>query len=158
MAQGSGPRYGEVTVFMDAPLTAVWDAVSDVTRIGEFSPETFEAEWLDGATGPAVGNRFRGHVNRNQSGVTYWSTCVVTDCERNRVFAFDVLAAGRPANHWRYDLEAADGGTQVTESFRLPSTLLSRIYWAVAGRWRSKTNRAGMEATLARIRDVVEQV
>ena len=29
--------------------------VSDVTRIGEFSPETFEAEWLDGATGPAVG-------------------------------------------------------------------------------------------------------
>ena len=28
---------------MDAPPAEVWDLVSDVTRIGEFSPETFEA-------------------------------------------------------------------------------------------------------------------
>ncbi len=47
--------HGEVTVNMDAPIDVVWDLVSDVTRIGEFSPETFEAEWLDDATGPAVG-------------------------------------------------------------------------------------------------------
>ena len=45
----------EVTVHMNAPAEKIWDLVSDVTRIGEYSPETFEAEWLDGATGPAVG-------------------------------------------------------------------------------------------------------
>ena len=44
-----------VTVHIDAPPEAVWDLVSDVTKIGRYSPETFEAEWLDGATGPAVG-------------------------------------------------------------------------------------------------------
>ena len=34
-------------VHVGAPPGEVWDLVSDVTRIGEFSPETFEAQWLD---------------------------------------------------------------------------------------------------------------
>ena len=55
--------------------------MSDVTNIGKFSPETFEAEWIDGATGPAVGARFRGHVKRNGKGPTYWTTCTVSECE-----------------------------------------------------------------------------
>ncbi|MSX96135.1 MAG: SRPBCC family protein, partial [Actinobacteria bacterium] len=62
----------EVTVHMNATPQQVWALVSDVTQIGRYSPETFEGEWLDGATGPAVGVRFRGHVKRNQKGPTYW--------------------------------------------------------------------------------------
>ncbi|MGZ6965640.1 MAG: SRPBCC family protein, partial [Acidimicrobiia bacterium] len=46
---------GSVTVHMAAPPQQVWELVSDVTQIGRYSPETFEAEWIDGATGPAVG-------------------------------------------------------------------------------------------------------
>ena len=38
-----------VTVHMSAPPAKVWDLVSDVTKIGRYSPETFEAEWLEGA-------------------------------------------------------------------------------------------------------------
>ena len=49
------PLGDEVTVWMDAPPAKVWDLVSDVTRIGEFSPETFEAKWTRGSTGPEVG-------------------------------------------------------------------------------------------------------
>ena len=61
--------HDSVTVHMSAPAEeVVWELVSDVTSIGKFSPETFEAEWLDGATGPAVGARFRGHVKRNGKG------------------------------------------------------------------------------------------
>jgi Polyketide cyclase / dehydrase and lipid transport len=54
-----------VTVHMAAPAAQIWELVSDVTQIGRYSPETFEAEWLDGTTGPAVGAKFRGHVKRN---------------------------------------------------------------------------------------------
>ena len=57
---------------MAAPPEKIWDLVSDVTKIGRYSPETFEAEWLDGATGPAVGAKFRGHVKRNGKGPIYW--------------------------------------------------------------------------------------
>lgn len=46
---------GSVTVHINAPSDTVWSLISDVTQIGRFSPETFEARWLDGATGPAKG-------------------------------------------------------------------------------------------------------
>ncbi|WP_420453866.1 SRPBCC family protein [Ilumatobacter sp.] len=143
---------------MHAPVERVWDLVSDVTRIGEFSPETFEAEWADEAAEPGVGRRFRGHVRRNQRGPTYWSECVVTDHEPLRRFGFDVVVGGAPVNHWQYDLEPVDGAdaTVVTESFRLAASPMTRAYWAVLGRWRSGTNERGMRTTLERIRDVVE--
>jgi polyketide cyclase/dehydrase/lipid transport protein len=51
---------GSVTEHMNAPPARVWALIADVTRTGEWSPETHKAEWLDGATGPAVGARFRG--------------------------------------------------------------------------------------------------
>ena len=40
---------------MDAPPEKVWGIISDITRMGEFSPEVVEAEWLGEATGPALG-------------------------------------------------------------------------------------------------------
>ena len=76
--------HDSVTVHFAASPEAVWELVSDVTRIGEYSPETFEAEWLDGATGPAVGAEFRGHVKRNEKGPTYWTRCRVVTCEPAR--------------------------------------------------------------------------
>ena len=75
---------GSVTVHMAAPADRVWDLVSDITRVGEFSPETFEAQWLDGASGPALGARFRGHVRRNGRGPVYWTACTVTACDPGR--------------------------------------------------------------------------
>ncbi len=145
-----------VVVRIDAPVEAVWELVSDVTRIGEFSPETLDAEWLDGADGPEVGARFRGHVKRNGKGPMYWSTCEVTDCVPNKSFGFAVLMGGKPANNWRYELEAVGDSTDVTESFRLQPTMANRIYWAALGRLRGETNRQGMRATLERMKAVLE--
>ena len=100
--------HDSVTVHMSASPEVVWGLLSDVTRIGELSPETFEAEWVGDATGPAVGAKFRGHVKRNGRGPTYWTTCRVSECEPGKVFAFDVVGAGdRTMNTWRYDLEAS---------------------------------------------------
>lgn len=147
---------GSVTVHMQAPPDRVWALVSDVTRIGSFSPETFEAEWLDGATGPAVGARFRGHVKRNGRGPVYWTTCTVTASEPGKEFAFSVGVKDTVVNTWRYELLAAGGGTDVTESFALKDSMFTRIYWAIAGTARGRTNRNGMQATLEGIKAVVE--
>lgn len=59
---------GSVTVRMSAPADRIWDLISDVRNTGKFSPEVMKAEWLGGATGPALGARFRGHVKRNEIG------------------------------------------------------------------------------------------
>ncbi len=44
----------------------------------------------------------------------------------------------------------------MTESFELPATLMSKVYWAFAGRRRSRRNAYGMRQTLERIKIVVE--
>ncbi len=148
---------GSVTVHMAAPVDQVWDLVSDVTRVGEFSPETFEAEWLDGATGPKLGARFRGHVRRNGRGPVYWTVCTVTACEPGREFGFAVGGPrGRVVNTWRYQLGPSAGGTDVTESFELPDNLGTRLYWKIAGSARGRTNEDGMRVTLEKIRAVTE--
>jgi uncharacterized protein YndB with AHSA1/START domain len=148
---------GEVTVHMEAPVERVWDLVTDVTRIGEFSPETFEGQWIGGATGPAVGARFKGHVKRNQRGPTYWTECQVTTSDPNRAFEFAVVMRGdRPVNTWGYRLQPADGGTDVTEYFQLTENVGTRIYWFLLGWARAKTNERGMRTTLERIKSVVE--
>ncbi|HZR12622.1 MAG TPA: SRPBCC family protein [Acidimicrobiia bacterium] len=148
--------HGSVTVHMSVPPENVWDLVSDVTKIGRYSPETFEAEWLDGATGPAVGARFRGHVKRNQKWPVYWTTCTVVTCDPPREFAFGVGPGDKPLNTWRYRMQPAGDGTDVTESFELRDVWPMRIYWALLGWARGRTNRNGMRTTLERIKAEVE--
>jgi len=148
---------GSVTVHMAASTDRVWALISDVTRIGEFSPETFEAEWLDGRRAPAVGARFRGHVRRNGRGPVYWTTCTVVACAPGREFAFTVAGpGGRTVNTWRYQLAPSAAGTDVTESFELADALLLRFYWLLAGSARGRTNLTGMRVTLERIKAAAE--
>ena len=156
------PLGGEVSLHMDAPPEKVWALVSDVTRIGEFSPETFEARWTRGSTGPEVGASFKGHVKRNGVGPTYWSPCQVTKCVPNEVFEFAVGTDDVTLNNWGYRLEPQpneDGGTgtKVTEYFRLEPALPLRIYWTLLGPLRGRTNEKGMRTTLERMKVVLEK-
>jgi hypothetical protein len=150
----------QVTVRMAAPADRIWSLVSDITNTGRFSPETFEAEWLDGATEPAVGVRFRGHVKRNGKGPVYWTTCRIVACEPGREFGFVAGVADKSINTWRYRFDPVDGSdgavTDVTESFELTDTLALRLYWMLLGPLRGRTNRNGMRTTLERIRAVAE--
>ena len=144
------------TVHIAAPPDRIWELLSDVTKIGRYSPETFEAEWLEGATGPAVGANFRGHVKRNGIGPTYWTTCTVRECVPGRAFTFGVGPSDKPLSIWGYHLEPNGDGTDVTESFDLTPTPLLRFYWAVLGWARGRTNRNDMRTTLERVKAEVE--
>jgi uncharacterized protein YndB with AHSA1/START domain len=149
--------HAAVTLRIDAEPLRVWELVSDITRMGEYSPEVFEAEWLDGATGPAVGARYRGHVKRNEIGPTYWTQCEVTECVPGEVFEFAVMIGGKAANTWRYEFAAADGGgTDVTESFRLADNLFSKVWRPLGGFLRENRNRRDMLRTLERVKAAAE--
>jgi hypothetical protein len=147
---------GSVTVHMAAPADKIWTVISDITRTGEFSPEVFESEWLGGATGPALGATFRGHVRRNEIGPVYWTTCRVTACEPGREFGFAVLAGDKALNNWHYRLAPSGDGTDVTESFRLAKSAPMRVFWLFGGYLRGRRNRRDMRTTLERIKKVVE--
>ena len=158
-----GTPTGQVTLDIAASPQEVWDLVTDVTRIGEFSPETFEAKWTRGSTGPEVGAHFAGHVKRNGVGPTYWSPCVVTICEPptdggTAVFEFAVGTDKVKANNWGYRIEPdGSGGSRVTEYFRLEPSLPFRAYWLLLGWSRGRTNEKGMRTTLERMKAVLEK-
>ncbi len=66
-----------------------------------------------------------------------------------RSFAFAMLIGGEALNVWRYELELAGDGVEVTESFALTPTAPLRLYWLVAGWARNRTNVKGMRQTLS---------
>src|ERR1700730_11448136 len=51
---------GGATVHIEAPPEKVYGMISDVTRMGEWSPETHRCEWIDGAAGPPAGGALQG--------------------------------------------------------------------------------------------------
>jgi putative intracellular protease/amidase len=132
------------------PLT-VYDAVSDVTTIGERSPETHKAKWMK------PGKKFKGY---NHIGPLYrWSTvCTVTTDTPGRTFAFDVAW---PSNtYWRYDLTPVDGGTQVTLTMtkqRPQATPILKMQSMVGVHNRADHLRQGMEQTLDGLARQVER-
>ena len=144
------------TVHVDAPPEKVWALVSDVTNTSRYSAETFEAEWIDGSTGPEVGARFRGHVKRNNRGPTYWTKCTVTASEPGKEFTFVV---GTPKNHamtWGYRFTPAGDGTDVTEFYESADMWPVKLYWKIMGNARGRTNARNMQTTLERIKAAVE--
>lgn len=103
------------SVVVAAPAQRVWELVSDLPVMGEYSPENAGGSWVGGATGPAVGAQFRG---RNRRGLHRWSTrCTVTRCDPGRSFAFAVSSVGLPVAEWGYELEPTPEGCRLTETW-----------------------------------------
>jgi hypothetical protein len=146
-----------VSTRVAAPPERVYDLVSDVVRMGEWSPETVRCRWLGGATAAAVGARFAG---TNQFGRHKWRTfCRVTAAERGREFAFEVTGGGiLPVALWRYEMRPVDGGCEVTEHWTDRRGAFLRWYGrhVQAVPDRAEHNRRGMEQTLARLRAAAE--
>ncbi len=114
------PQTSSASIEVRAAPEIVWALVSDITRMGEWSPGCVRAEWEGGATGPAVGAHFHGY---NRAGTFEWDVPgIVTDCEPGRIFAFAVPRDGAMVNRWRFELApAAAAGTTLTESFDAPA-------------------------------------
>ena len=149
---------GSATIHIDAPPEKVYAVITDVTRMGEWSPETVKGEWLDGATGPAVGARFKG---TNRRGLVRWSTKPrVLVADEGREFAFATDVRGKDLTKWSYTFEPDGGGAKVTESFEMLEDVPGAIVFAEKYIMRIKDRKADLEKdmakTLKRIKAAVE--
>ena len=128
----------------------IYGLISDVTRMGMWSPETTKAKWLGSTTGPAVGAKFQGY---NAIGRIKWSTKpTVTEADPGRRFAFKVPGSAGPL--WTYELTATPHGTLVRESMKQErrSPGLIRMLQRFGGVTDRETHlHQAMTTTLARL-------
>jgi uncharacterized protein YndB with AHSA1/START domain len=145
-----------VTVTIAAPAEELYDLVTDVANMGRLSPECTGGSWLDGATGPAAGARFKG---TNKRGFVRWSTrCTVVAAERGREFTFETPDSGA---RWSYRFEPDGDVTHVTEARemymerpRLASFFATLLLGGTDSHDREMN--AGLRATLERLKALAE--
>jgi hypothetical protein len=144
------------SVFVARSPDDLYDMVSDVSRMGEWSPVCTSCWWDEGAE-PIAGAWFTGH---NELPDRTWETrSEVAVAERGQEFAFLV---GGSYVRWGYTFEAVDGGTVVTESWDfLPAgiAMFEERFGADAGAQiaeRRELAHSGIPATLAALKRVAE--
>ncbi len=151
----SSLRYSE-SIVVARSAESLYDMVSDVTRMGEWSP-VCKACWWDDGDSLRVGAWFTG---RNELPERVWETrSQVVAAERGREFAFVV---GGSLVRWSYAFTPVDGGTQVTESWEfLPDGIArfqARFGEDAEAQIANRTEAAhrGIPVTLAAIKESAE--
>jgi hypothetical protein len=149
-------RQDSESLVIEAPAERIYALVADLPRMGDWSPECRQVEWLDGATGPAEGARFIGHNKGGPRGLMKWSRQGrVLTADPGHEFVFVTEEGGRESTEWRCRLEPSGVGTQVTESYT--------VHWIPT--WarmvdvptnRARELRQAMQHTLEQLRVAAE--
>jgi uncharacterized protein YndB with AHSA1/START domain len=145
----------EASIEVDAPPERVWAVVSDLARMGEWSPECRRMIVLGR---PRVGAQVIG-VNRRGL-ITWPTTSTITRLEPGRVIAWRVRENGA---EWSYELHPIETGTRLVERRTLApgdltafSRLFTRVFLGGVAA-HDEELLAGMRASLARIRTAVDR-
>jgi uncharacterized protein YndB with AHSA1/START domain len=154
---GTIPKRAAVATVVDASPAAVWDVVGDPRRTGEWSHECLEVEFVDGATTPAVGVRFRG---RNRVGRAGWSrTCEIVGYEPGREISWRTVPTAfyRDSTVWTITLEPEGDRTRVTQRFEVVKlgAVLDRLIYQFVPVHRDRSE--ALTADLRRIGDVARE-
>jgi uncharacterized protein YndB with AHSA1/START domain len=103
----------EISREIEASPERVYAAISDVTRMGEWSEECYACEWHEGFAGPVVGAAFDGH---NRHGDKTWTTQgKVIEADPGRAFAFECSMMDFHYSTWGYRIAPTETGCLVTE-------------------------------------------
>ncbi|MGH9104642.1 MAG: SRPBCC family protein [Acidimicrobiales bacterium] len=145
------------SVVVARPPEALYDMVSDVTRMGEWSPVCKRC-WWEAGDAARVGAWF---VGRNETLERTWETrSQVVVADRGREFTFVV---GGDRVRWSYSFSPVERGTKLTESWEvLPAGIASfkERYGEDADAQvaeRRETAERGIPLTLAAIKKAAEQ-
>ena len=145
--------------YVEAPPEALYDLIADVTRTPERTSDIVRCEWLDGATGPAVGARFKA-INKQGRGPRWSNKPVVTVADRGREFSFTRTEPFGGTILWRHRFEPEGSGTRAIESYEVLEPV-SAVGWFIIDtlyglKDRRGELRASMIASLDRVAELVE--
>ena len=143
------------SIVINRPASEVFAVVTDVTRMGEWSPECTAARWVAPASGPAMGATFEGDNVASLGPITlkkWTTTSEISELVPDRVFEF----IAEDITTWRYELVEQDGATTLTESFsHAPFSGMQGFVYNTLIR-RPQALRKGLHQTLAKMKQAIE--
>ena len=149
----------EVRLHVKADPRTLYELVSDVTRTPEWSREVVSCEWIDGATGPVVGARFKAQNKRRWFSWSNHPEVVVAD--PGREFAISRTETGGGTIVWRYRFEPETSGTTVVQSYEVVRAVPMGLHWMLRIVLGVRDLRAdlheNMRASLRRFADIAER-
>jgi uncharacterized protein YndB with AHSA1/START domain len=154
---GADDHTARASIEIAASPQAVYDLVTDVTRMGEWSPEATGARGASAAL--RAGDRFWG---LNRRGAARWFTrCTVRQAEPGRRFVFDVDFPPAPVSRWTYEFEPTADGCRVTETwedrrFGPLGPAVRAVGNVLIPGPRAAHNQRNIETTLARLKAAAE--
>ncbi|MGI9598609.1 MAG: nitroreductase family protein [Acidimicrobiales bacterium] len=105
-----------VEVDIKAPISRVWELVSDISMPAAFSEEFVGAQWAgdadDTTGGVAVGAKFIGR-NTHEARGEWEVPCFVNLYEEEKVFGWVTSDLDNPGARWRFELERIAGSVRV---------------------------------------------
>ncbi|MCA2302228.1 SRPBCC family protein [Mycobacterium intracellulare] len=141
-------------VDINAPVAKVWELISDLRRMPEWSPQ---CRWMKPFGPLRQGTRT---LNLNRRKRMFWpTTCTVVDIVPDRKLAFRVDTNN---TIWSYELEPAGEGTRVIESRHAENGVTAFSNLSVKALFGGTDNFEhelldGMNASLARIKAAAEK-
>lgn len=149
------PTTGFASVVIERAPAGVFEAIADITRMGDWSPENTAALWVGGPTGPETGARFDG-ANEAKAGpftLKKWTTVSeISEFRPLSIFEF----VTEKYTVWRFEFISVGDATQVTQTCSYPPYVgLQKLVYETLGR-RSTSVSNGMQKTLDRIKAALE--
>ncbi len=167
-----GSMRATAEIEIDSTVERVWELVSAVERIGEFSPECIEAWWVPdpgGRSEGGAGRRFEGRNRKvDHDHVSEWiRPCDVLVWEPRRRFSWTVgdRYDGTPSSRWTFSITPIPGRVHLRQEFHhAPDGLSGLRHWAEADpsgapalvAQRAADLEEAMAATLQRMKAVLE--
>jgi hypothetical protein len=152
------PEQVSVSKESTASAETLWSMVSDITRMGEWSPECDGGKWLGDVKSPVTGAKFRGS---NHNGKKKWTTTsTVLDADKGKRFSFRVNVGPFSVADWEYAFEQTGNGCRITETWTDRRNQIAKALGKPASGVgdRFAHNRATMEQTLQRLTAAAEVV
>ncbi len=145
--------------YIEASPQVLYDLIADVTRTPERTPDVARCEWIDGATGPAVGARFKS-TNHQGRGPDWSNKPVVTVADPGKEFSFTRTEPFAGTLLWRHWFVPEGTGTRMYESYEVvkPIRLMG---WFIMGTVYGLKDRRGdlhrsMVESMDRVAELVE--
>jgi hypothetical protein len=142
---------------IEASPEALYDFIADVTRTPERTPDIVRCEWLDGATGPAVGARFKS-INKQGRGPNWSNKPVVTVAEPGREFSFTRTEPFAGTILWRHRFVAEATGTRMFESYEVLKPLTIVGWFIIDTLYGMKDRQTDLRASMIRSMDRVAEL